>query len=143
MVSFYKLSLLQAKSYRFFKSYTSQLLKKHKISLLDYSLLGIIYDNTEVKLSEIAQELGVEPPFVTVLVEELTKKNLITRVADKEDKRSKNVALTKKGKAFLETIEKELKGEMKPLLKGISVEMYIYVKVLQTLISNAQNIAQK
>jgi DNA-binding MarR family transcriptional regulator len=143
MTAIYKLSLLQAKSYRFFKAYTTHVLKKHKISLLDFSLLGIIYDNHEVRLSEIASELGVEPPFVTVLVEELTKKNYIASVIDREDKRVKKVTLTKKGKAFLEHTEADIKSEMKVLLKGLSVEMYIYIKVMQTLIENAEKINQK
>jgi DNA-binding MarR family transcriptional regulator len=143
MTAIYKLSLLQAKSYRFFKTYITQILKKHKVSLLDFSLLGIIYDNHEVRLSELAFELGVEPPFITVLVEDLTKKNYITSVVDKEDKRVKKITLTKKGKTFLEKTESETKNDMKALLKGLSVEMYIYIKVMQTLITNAEKIMQK
>lgn len=143
MTSIYKLSLLQAKSYRFFKAYTTHILKKHKVSLLDFSLLGIIYDNHEVRLSDLAQELGVEPPFITVLVEELTKKNYTALVIDKDDKRVKKITLTKKGKTFLEHTENDIKNEMKPLLKGLSVEMYIYIKVMQTLITNSEKINHK
>ena len=65
----YTLLRLQAKSYRLIKNSVSETLSRHGLSVLDWSLLGILFQKPEGgRFVEISQEMGVEPPFVTELV---------------------------------------------------------------------------
>jgi len=73
----YTLLRLQAKSYRLIKNAVSETLHQYKLSVLDWSLLGILFQKPEgSRFVEIATTMGVEPPFVTELITTLKKRVL-------------------------------------------------------------------
>ena len=91
----YELIRLQGKSYRFIKNYVNSALSKEKLSALEWGILGLLYENKEgQRYIEIAQSMGVEPPFITELVSTLLKQNLIHSKDSDTDKRAKVVSLT-------------------------------------------------
>ncbi len=117
----YNLIRLQGKSYRFIKNYINEFLSANKLSSLEWGILGLLYENADgMQYREIAQSMGVEPPFITELISKLQKLNVIKIKDSEKDKRSKLVSLTEKGKKHVETIEKNLKEKFTSHLKDIS-----------------------
>jgi DNA-binding MarR family transcriptional regulator len=53
-------------------------------------------------LRALAGRLGADPPYVTLIVDDLQKRGLVQRTPHPEDRRSKLVALTEAGRAAAE-----------------------------------------
>ena len=119
-VKTYDLLRLQAKSYRFLKNEIDAYLKAYKISALDWMVLGLLHKAHEgLKFGDIAIELGVEPPFVTELVNGLEKRKYIAIKESPVDKRSKIVKLTNKAIKVVIDVEKNLQAKLKSINKNI------------------------
>ncbi len=89
----------------------------------------------------LADELGVEAPFVTTMNNKLLKLSFVQHVPDPEDNRAKLARITEKGSAFVDEIEVHLRKEMKLLFKDISVkDILAYLHVLQGIINNAKKV---
>ena len=139
----YRAGLLQAKAYRILKVRTNESLAtiEEGISSIHWALLGILYDNKEgegVRPQTVAEELGVEPAFVTVLVADLKKKGYVQSHIDAEDNRAKQLLITTKGRTFVVRAEEKLRAAMRPLLSGLSAgEITGYLVALEKIIKNS------
>ncbi|WP_416877337.1 MarR family winged helix-turn-helix transcriptional regulator [Litorimonas sp.] len=94
-----KASLLIRELDAYFKSYD--------LSLLRFLILMVIDrepGRTSLSLGEIGARVDVSKPVMTRTIKALVSDDLITVAQDSEDKRSKFVALTKKGVVKLETV---------------------------------------
>lgn len=117
----YTLLRLQAKSYRLIKNNLSETLRAHKLSVLDWSLLGVLLQKPEgCRFVEISTAMGVEPPFVTELVTILKKKGFVKIENDPEDRRAKSVLLSKKSIELIPSVETEIKETLSFLLGDVS-----------------------
>jgi DNA-binding MarR family transcriptional regulator len=137
----YNFGVLQTKVYRLLKSETDRVLKPYGISTVEWALLGLLYDNKEpLKLIQTAEVLGVEPPFVTAIADELEKQGFMLRTNSKEDKRAKLLELSSKGKKLVEAAEPHIRKETKFLLEGVGLkEMLTYRSVLVKILENYEN----
>jgi DNA-binding MarR family transcriptional regulator len=137
-LSTYKIGLLQTKAYRTLNQETAKILKPHGITPVDWALLGLVYESPDgMRLSHLAQELGVEAPFITEQSESLIKQNLIQINPTKEDKRVKLMTLTDQARKMIPKIEKELVANMLPLLKGSTMaDLRGYRHVLNNIVNN-------
>lgn len=135
----YRAGLLQAKVYRILKDETAKILKPAKISTLEWALLGALSDYRQgLQLKVLADKLGVEPAFVTVMVQALKKRGLVTRISHEHDKRSKVASLTEAGVVFIQRTEKMLRGDIRPLFTGINArDLLAYLRVLSAIEKNA------
>lgn len=52
-----------------------------------------------ISLAELAERTGVDPPYATIIVNELLALGLVSRSADDRDRRRKSVELTRRGRA--------------------------------------------
>lgn len=131
--------------YRALKTYTGDKLSVHNISTIDWALLGLLYDNSDgIRSSHLAEELGVEAPFVTVLFGKLKKMNLVDSKVDKNDSRVKNIFLTPKGKLFMPKVEAELFQELKIFIEDIpKKDVVVYLSVLEQIINNSKKVSLK
>ena len=134
----YRTGLLQDKAYRILKSFTTEALTSYKISTVDWALLGLLYDRSEgEKPSVLASELGVEAPFVTVLVAGLVERGYLEVRKNTHDSRSKTIFLTKDGRLFVATVEKDLRTKIAPMIAGIPTsDLIAYLSVLEKIIEN-------
>lgn len=141
----YRAGLLQARVYRALKTYTGEKLAFFNITTMDWALLGLLHDNRDgLRSSELADELGVEAPFITVLFAKLQKMDLIDSKLDPKDSRAKNIFLTTKGKQFMPKVEKVVYEEMKVFIEGIPKgDMLTYVTVLEQMNENSKKITIK
>ena len=101
----YRIGLLQSRAYRIMKQRTTQHLSVFDISPFDWALLGLLFDSKKgMRCRTIAEEIGVEAPFVTSRTRILKHKGLIDEKGDKVDHRAKILRLTEKGKNFVTKI---------------------------------------
>ncbi len=138
----YTLLRLQAKTYRLVKNYVSPILQKHKLSTLDWSLLGLLkeYPNG-CRFIEISQQMGVEPPFVTELVSSIKKEKLIKTENDPEDRRAKILVLTKKGQDLIDNLETQVEERLLKLLEDApSSDFTGYINTMQYLSKRIEEI---
>ncbi|PIQ73550.1 hypothetical protein COV58_01905 [Candidatus Roizmanbacteria bacterium CG11_big_fil_rev_8_21_14_0_20_36_8] len=129
---------LQAKTYRLVKNFLQPILKKNKLTSLDWCLLGLLFQNPDgLRFIEISHQMGVEPPFITELAVNIKKKGYIDIVDHPDDRRAKIVLLSAKGKQLIESLEPELKNRLDELKIGISSrENETYFNVMIRLIEN-------
>jgi DNA-binding MarR family transcriptional regulator len=67
--------------------------------------LGGIGDSADPRqVSDLAEAFGVSVPSMSRAVDALVKKKLVTRLEDPEDRRVRRVAITAKGKQFVDTL---------------------------------------
>ncbi len=134
----YRIGLLQTKAYRILNHVTAKALKEYEITPVDWAMLGLLFEHPDgLRLSDLAEELGVEAPFITERTQELINQNLVTISTTKEDKRVKCMALTAKAKRKIPIIEQVLLKAMKPLLSGSSIkEVLSYKNVLELIVAN-------
>lgn len=136
----YRLGMLQTRVYRKLNQQTSIALKPFDLTPPEWAMLGVLYDMTEgVRFSAIADEVGVEPPFVTVMAKKLISKGLAVDNQDPDDSRAKHICITATGKKLVPKIETEVREAMRPLVAGISrSDLLTYISVLNKLASPAQ-----
>ncbi len=141
----YKAGLLQAKVYRVLKGFTLDKLAAYNLSTVDWALLGLLHDSGEgMRPGVLAEELGVEPPFVTVIIAKLTKMELINVKMDKKDNRVKIFFLSLKGERMIPEIEVHLRKEMGVLVKGIEYgDLMSYLSVLEQIVGNSKGLKFK
>ncbi|MET0306231.1 MAG: MarR family transcriptional regulator [Solirubrobacterales bacterium] len=71
-------------------------------ALLELGGIGETADPRQV--SELAETFGVSVPSMSRAVDALVKKKLVTRLEDPDDRRVRRVAITAKGKQFVDTL---------------------------------------
>ncbi len=71
-------------------------------ALLELGGIGESADPRQV--SDLAETLGVSVPSMSRAVDALVKKKLVTRLEDPDDRRVRRVAITAKGKQFVDTL---------------------------------------
>lgn len=131
----YTLLRLQAKTYRLVKNYVAPILGKHKLSTLDWSMLGLLKNNPKgCRFVDVSTQMGVEPPFVTELVTSIKKAKLIKIDADSEDRRAKIIVLTTKGQDLVQELEKQIEERLDTLLADVSASEFDgYIKMMTAL----------
>ena len=72
----------------------------------DQLLLVIGSDDVAINVKQLATHLGITPGAVTQQVEGLEKLGVVSRVANKNDRREVMVSLTRKGRSSLKRIRK-------------------------------------
>ena len=110
----YQSGLLMAKAFRILKQRTNQALAVYNINSTDWGILGLLSDNPKgLRLSALADEMGVKAPYITRSVSELTQQKLVQVTEDPTDTRARLAVLTPKGKEFVAKVEPELISKLK------------------------------
>jgi len=91
-----------------FGSYITKALEKHNISMQHYTILLILMNEENLKMVDIAKQIGITNPAVTNLVDILEKKKMIKRIACDYDRRVKLIEISKKGCMCVESIQGQI-----------------------------------
>lgn len=67
-------------------------------------ILGLLSRNNGINQQEIANKVSKDKSSITYLINELVKRELVERVAYKNDRRNKQIFLTSKGKDLIEKV---------------------------------------
>lgn len=140
LITTYNTGLVQTKAYRVLQVETKRLLKPYGISSVEWAMLGVLYDNPNgLQFLPLAEVLGVEQSFVTVLTAKLKKKDFVEVVVDEHDRRHKWIILTSTGKTFVKKVEKIVRDGVRPILAGIShKDILTYLKVLERIVDYSE-----
>ena len=99
----------------------------------DYYYLTTIYYLGKPNLSQIASELGLTKPAISVLIQKLVKMNLIEKIQSEEDKRVYYICLTEKGKKIVDGDESLYSG-ISSIIENLITDKEQY-KYIDTLLS--------
>lgn len=133
----YEIGLLQTKAFRTLKERTDGVLLPFEITSTEWAFLGMLHEYKDgIRSSDIADCLGVEAPFVTVLVANFMKRKWVTQSKDKTDMRAKLIFLTSEGHKKVIDIEAIVRKVSKTWLKDVSIkDVLAYIRVLKKLSS--------
>jgi MarR family 2-MHQ and catechol resistance regulon transcriptional repressor len=106
-------------------------------SLLEFETLRYIQESKHPQMRDVANNFHVTPPAATLLIDSLVKGKLIVRSLDAKDRRSVRIALTKKGKEFLERDEARRTSEFKKIFGILTpAERTEFAALLKKIIKN-------
>ncbi len=137
----YDIGLIQARGYRTLKQLTAAVLKPEGLTTVEWAIIGIISHHEKgVRSTEVAHALGVQAPLVSRLIAKAEMGGWII-VEQGEDRRERVLSLSKKGRANISRIEKEIMKNLTPLLKGVGPrDLAGYLKTLSLLSENSKDL---
>jgi DNA-binding MarR family transcriptional regulator len=108
--------------------------------MMEWLLLGVVVSGPEkgLSMSSVAQALDVTLPQVTALVSNLLKQKLIKQKTQLQDRRSRHVSPTSRGKVLLGDMERAINQAMESWLKEVpDEELQVYLKTMKQLANQA------
>lgn len=67
-------------------------------------ILGLLSHNNGINQQEIGNKVSKDKSSITYLINSLVKRDLVERIADKNDRRNKQIFLTPKGREIVQTV---------------------------------------
>ena len=92
---------------------------EHDLSLTQLRLLGILRDR-RLKMSRLADYLGLDRSTLSGLVERAERRDLLQRSPNPDDGRAVDVTLTATGLRFAEQVEAQAQRALAPLTAGVT-----------------------
>lgn len=132
----YQAVIAQSRAFRALRCFMSNTLLQHNLTMTQWLMLGMVVDSKEsgIRVSDLADILGVEMPAVTNLVNRAEQAGQIKRVADHADKRSRRVVVTPEFAECICAIEGELQHEAQQWMCGLSrQDMDGYFAIVEAL----------
>jgi DNA-binding MarR family transcriptional regulator len=100
-------------------------------------VLDVIRKNEGVSLREIADQLHIKPPTVTVTVQRLEKAGMVYKKPDEKDQRINRIYLTQQGKNLKDDMRKLVEANRQMMIRGFSEEEQEQLKeYLHRLVEN-------
>lgn len=130
----YRIGLVQAQAYRQLQLVFHDALEPYGLTIPEWSLLGILYDEGPMSLTQITQILQSKASHPTVLVEQLVQQGLLTRESVSGDRRVKMVTITPQGKKILPEVERYARLKIAQALSSLTREELIsYFEILKKI----------
>ncbi len=71
-----------------------------QLSTVEFTVLSLVANNVDVTQKQLSQALAVSAPNITMLLDRLEQRQLLTRERSESDRRSQHIRLTRKGAAL-------------------------------------------
>jgi DNA-binding MarR family transcriptional regulator len=136
----YKSGLLFSQAYKAVHDHIYNVLSKYELTPSYWAIMGAALDAQEdgVTLAEVARQMDVKAPLVTMLSNDLIERDLICRIPHKTDHRAKLLFLTHEGKKLALKVEKEVDQVIKSLVKGVNAKDTAgFQRTLENIIVNS------
>lgn len=85
-------------------------------------ILGVIMKCGPMPVSDVGRRLCISKPNMTFLTDRLIEHGFIERVPDKDDRRTINLAITRKGKKYVKETKNLVKEDIKRNLSSLEDE---------------------
>lgn len=106
-----------------------------EITPVQLGILTIVGESPGVGQIEISEELGLDRSNVANVVERLTRRGLLRQRVSSEDRRKKEITLTRSGQTVLEKIEESaIRGQRKILSAFTEDERKVFLALLTRLV---------
>ncbi|MGW4644073.1 MarR family winged helix-turn-helix transcriptional regulator [Sphaerisporangium sp. NPDC004334] len=107
---------------------------EHDLSLTQLRVLGILRDRT-LKMSELADFLGLERSTMSGLVERAERRGLLQRARNPVDSRAIDVSMTAAGLVLAEGVRKDLERALAPVTSRLNAdERRMVARLLQRML---------
>jgi DNA-binding MarR family transcriptional regulator len=83
------------------------------------------------RMGELAVRLGTDKPYMTIMIDDLEQRGLVTRIVSPDDRRVKVLALTDTGREVAETAERLVSEPAPGLAKLNPEELATLVRLLE------------
>ncbi|MBP1707484.1 MAG: transcriptional regulator [Chloroflexi bacterium] len=114
---FYILPLIHKK---LLKIDPAKMSREISLSRLHIGILGAVYEEGTLPISEIAEKLLIRRPQMTLLIGQLVRAGMIERTTNPDDRRIANIKLTPRGESTLKNMEELLKDHMREKLSNLN-----------------------
>ncbi len=90
-----------------------------EVTLTQYRSLVVLASRGPQRVAALAEALAVTPPTASRMCERLVKKGLVTRRADRRDRRQVRVALSPAGRRLVDAVTARRRAEIEQLVASI------------------------
>ena len=114
--------LVMMKAMRALKRYAAAGIEETGLGLSDFGVLEILLNKGPLPVNTIGPIVDLTPGSISIAVDRLFAKGLVSRVESADDRRVRIVALTPRGKELIVSAFREHSGQMKKLFSELSPE---------------------
>jgi len=114
--------LVMMKATRALTRYATAGIEETGLGLSDFGVLEVLLHKGPLPVNTIGPIVGLTPGSISIAVDRLVEKGLVSRVESTEDRRVRIVALTPRGKDLIVPAFREHAGQMKRVFSELSPE---------------------
>src|SRR5271168_4729396 len=114
--------LVMMKSMRALTRYAAAGIEKSGLGLSDFGVLEVLLHKGPLPVNTIGPIVDLTPGSISIAVDRLFAKGLVSRVESDEDRRVRIVALTPRGKDLIISAFRKHSGQMKRVFSELSPE---------------------
>ncbi len=134
------LYVIIGKASRLLGNRISKNLSVHQVTAEQWNILASLWQNNGQSQQSLADTADKNKASVTHLIDNLEKRKLVERRADIEDRRNKNIFLTKEGEELQESLSKIVKKTTRQATEGIDKkDLKAVRKALKIIVDNLKN----
>lgn len=98
------------RAFNFIQADLAQVLKPHGLRMVTFSALVLIVDNPGMRQSQLADALAIERPNLVVILDELERRDLISRDRVPTDRRAHSLKATPTGQRLYDKALRDVKN---------------------------------
>jgi len=114
--------LVMMKAMRALTRYAAAGIEETGLGLSDFGVLEVLLNKGPLPVNTIGPIVDLTPGSISIAVDRLFAKGLVTRVESTEDRRVRIIALTPRGKDLIVPAFRKHSGQMKRVLSELSSE---------------------
>jgi MarR family 2-MHQ and catechol resistance regulon transcriptional repressor len=114
--------LVMMKAMRALTRYAAVGIEETGLGLSDFGVLEILLHKGPLPVNTIGLIVDLTPGSISIAVDRLVVKGLVSRVESSEDRRVRIVALTPRGKSLIDSAFRKHSGQMKRVFSELSPE---------------------
>ncbi|HEV3038917.1 MAG TPA: MarR family transcriptional regulator [Candidatus Angelobacter sp.] len=114
--------LVMMKAMRALTRYAAAGIEETGLGLSDFAVLEVLLHKGPLPVNTIGPIVGLTPGSISIAVERLVAKGLVSRVESAEDRRVRTVALTPRGKDLIVSAFRKHSGQMRRVFSELSPE---------------------
>ncbi len=114
--------LVMMKAMRALTRYAVAGIEETGLGLSDFGVLELLLNKGPLPVNTIGPIVDLTPGSISILVDRLVAKGLVSRVESTEDRRVRIVALTPRGKDLIVSAFRKHSGQMKKVFSELSPE---------------------
>jgi len=105
--------------------------------------ISVLIAHGPMRLGELAERSRVSQPTMTKIVRNLVEREWVKRVADTDDARAWQIAVTRKGESALEDWRTTIGTALAPLFEGITEDELATLRSALTIVSARERLADE
>jgi DNA-binding MarR family transcriptional regulator len=130
----HRIGMYHTLSARNIKKVRDNVLKKHKLSSPEWFALAIIGEQADASAKSLAQELEVNPTYITATLSKLKQKKLLDSKISSSDSRVRDLQITASGQQMVDTVSLEISEVVNRCLGDFSSEkLDNYFEIIKVL----------